>query len=97
MSKHKVIDLEKPEQIIEDHVSELLKVKARAILREALELEEDVKRQTMPLWECNLSMELLNTRSSPEQPSPELDYNSIRIEKYVQIFNSFQSLFKTRY
>ncbi len=39
MSKHIMMDLEKPEQIIEDHLSELLRVKARGILREALELE----------------------------------------------------------
>ncbi len=42
MSKHKVIDLEKPEQNIEDHLSELLRVRPRAILREALELEMEV-------------------------------------------------------
>ena len=42
MSKHNMMDLEKPEQIIEDHLSELLRVKARAILREALELEMEV-------------------------------------------------------
>ena len=41
MSKHNMIDLEKPGQIIEDHLSELLRVKARKILREALKLEED--------------------------------------------------------
>ena len=34
-----MMDLEKPGRIIEDHLSELLRVKARAILREALELE----------------------------------------------------------
>ena len=39
MSNFNVIDLEKPEQIIEDHLSELLRVKARKILSEALELE----------------------------------------------------------
>ena len=42
MSKHNVIDPEKPEQIIEDHLSELLRVKARAILTKALELEIEV-------------------------------------------------------
>ena len=53
MSKQYIIDPEKPRQIIENHLSELLRVKARAILREALELER----------ECNLSMEFLNTGS----------------------------------
>ena len=37
-----MIDLEKPEQIIENHLSELLRVKAKAIFREALELEMEV-------------------------------------------------------
>ena len=41
MRKHNMMDLEKPEQIIEGHLSELLRVKARAILREALKLEGD--------------------------------------------------------
>ena len=39
MSKHNVIDLEKPKKSIDDHLSELQRVKARAILSEALELE----------------------------------------------------------
>ena len=42
MSNYNVIDLEKPEQIIEDHLSELLRVKARKILSEALELEMEL-------------------------------------------------------
>ncbi len=42
MSKHNVIDPEKPGQIIEDHLSELLGVKARKILSEALELEMEL-------------------------------------------------------
>ncbi len=42
MSNYNVIDLEKPEQIIEDHLSELLRVKARKILSEALELEMEI-------------------------------------------------------
>ena len=42
MSKHNMIDREKSGQIIEDHLSEFLRVKARAILREALELEMEV-------------------------------------------------------
>ena len=41
MSKHNMMDLEKPGQIIEDHLSELLRVKARAKLREALEWESE--------------------------------------------------------
>ena len=41
MSNYNVIDLEKPEKFIEDHLSELLRVKARKILSEALELEEE--------------------------------------------------------
>ena len=39
MGSYNVIDLEKPEKIIEDHLSELLRVKARAILTEALAFE----------------------------------------------------------
>ena len=42
MSNYNVIDLEKPEQIIEDHLSELLRVMARAILVESLEWEIEV-------------------------------------------------------
>ena len=42
MSNYNVIDLEKPEQIIEDHLSELLRVKARKILSEAMELEMEL-------------------------------------------------------
>ena len=42
MSKHNMIDREKPRQIIEDHLSKFLRVKARAILREALELEMEI-------------------------------------------------------
>ena len=42
MSMYNMIDLEKPGQIIEDHLSELLRVKARVILGKALELEMEV-------------------------------------------------------
>ena len=42
MNNYNVIDLEKPEQIIEDHLSELFRVKARKILSEALELEMEL-------------------------------------------------------
>ena len=42
MSKHNMIDREKPGQIIEDHLSEFLRVNARAILRETLEREMEL-------------------------------------------------------